>query len=110
MSKIVVFIDAPHPPVALVRELRSATGQSVEQIRAALRSNVPIVERELFGNDHDDAARVLRETLMAGTRAHADVQLFELEPDEDFASVVPERRRIDVSTLHNILKSWDEMG
>ena len=107
MSKIVVVGRQPHPGIRLLGELRMATELPLGQIRAALTDGTPLVERQLFGNDHGDSAFVLRAVGKCLVDEGVTVDVFELEPDEAFETAILDRCRIDLVIMDRILSQFE---
>jgi len=89
--------------------LRRTTALPLSEIVSRMKSQAPVIERELFGNDHDEIALILRELLQQLPGIGAKIRLFELPEGHSFTSVEEEaRQEISAQTLVNILSSHDE--
>jgi hypothetical protein len=55
MAKIVVVVQSD-PSTSLLNALRRVSSVPLGRLRTALSRGEPLLERQVFGNDHDEAA------------------------------------------------------
>lgn len=108
MSKIVVVIRSETLAPQVLMALHRATGLPLSAVRSAATTGAPLIEVELFSNDHDGVARTLRAIVDTASSTDVALDLFELGRDENFISVRRAERRIDSTTLENILSAWED--
>src|SRR5512134_1804960 len=109
MSRIAMVVEEGPDLSRLAAVLRRLTGFALSEIVNRIKTRAPVIECELFGNDHDDIARILRELLQQLPSVGAEIRLFELPERHSFTSIEEEaRQEISAQTLSNILASHDE--
>ncbi|WP_078118107.1 hypothetical protein [Thiosocius teredinicola] len=106
MSKIIVTASGAEWPASALMELKSLTGMAPAEARA-VAAGKPLLERELFGNDHNAVAAALRGVMALDAAAGLGLAYYELEPDEDFSAAPLAERKIDAGVLENILAEAD---
>lgn len=80
----------------------------MSEVVSRIRARLPLFEREIFGNEHDEVAEALRAIMDQLPRSGARVRFFEIPSDREFRSVDEEKRQeISSETLHNILAAHD---
>lgn len=103
MSKIV--IAARTDKTDAVAELRRhLPSKSVAEIRKALSTGGPLVDRTLFYNDHDEAAAQLKAVIADLQKHGIEPRVYELDEDEDVTSLIDSDKQQSVENLDNILE------
>ena len=111
MSKIVIIARNVHRRTEFLARLRRVTGLGLYDLAARVDAARPLVEVELFGNDHNATAGQLRGILAAQEHGEAEFQIFELRADETFdrdAGGFPRKHAITPTTLANILDRFQD--
>lgn len=107
MSKIAITVDRPADVAKLVPALRRVTGMGVGEIKARIDEGRPVAEYVLFGNDHDEVARKLRDLSADLPALGARARVYELGEDDAFEEADLATNEIDLEILRNILQSHD---
>ena len=107
MSNIVILLDDRNPSASALMDLQKATGKGLAEIRAAITSNLPLLEQEVFNAAFDAHASQIRRVLDA-IEAH-DIQhrLYELPEGRGYGETADDRWLISMSTLRSILDQAD---
>lgn len=110
MSKIVVFLKPDSGSrAAVVAATRKHFDVGIKEIVDRLGAERPLVEVELFGNDHDEVAGRLAGLLDELEESKVPVILFELPEGQEFANRETHRSAvISREVLDNILQAADE--
>lgn len=109
MSKIAIVVRSDGGQGAkLLSLIRQATGMPYSEITAAIRQGSPVIERSLFGRDHDDIAASLRTLVSALRRAECSFDIYEFPESQRFNPSGARPRRIDASVLENILAAHEQ--
>ena len=84
-------------------------GKSVAEIRQALSTGAPLVDRTLFYNDHDEAAAQLKAIIAALRKHGVEPRVYELDEDEDVESLIDSDKQESVEYLDNILERHEQI-
>jgi hypothetical protein len=103
MPKILLVANQGSTSPQLISALRVSTGRSLADLQAAMKAGRPFFAGELFMNDHVEIDKQLRGIIQAFHSFGATMEVYELQPNEDFDACPREVCRIDVATLLNIL-------
>ena len=106
MAVIVITARVPEPAARQVAAVRRATGLGLTDIRGRLVSGSPLIERELFLNEHDEVAAEIRRLLAATAQADIPTQIYELQPGEHIDTAPLDICRISEQTLEGILDRY----
>lgn len=106
MSKIVITASGADWSTPALLEFKRLTGVAPTTVKAVLPGQ-PLLERELFLNNHPDVARILRGVIALDRAQSLAFGYYELGPEEDFATAPLEHCRIDADVLTNILAEAD---
>jgi hypothetical protein len=108
MGKIV--IAAQTDKTDAVTDLRKhLPGKSIGEIRQALTTGAPLVDRVLFFNDHDEAAVQLN-AVVADLQKHGiEPRVYELDEDEHVSQLVDSDKQESVEYLRNILDRHEQI-
>jgi hypothetical protein len=88
-------ISARSDDASVVAELRRLVPATpIAAIRDALATGTPLVERDLYGNDHDDAAALLLAVVDVLQRFGASISVNELDNGERSAESVDYLRSV----------------
>ena len=105
MSKIVVTVERVENRSEFLTHVRAITGVGLADISNRIGTGLPLVEYVLFLNNHEDVAQRLRSLVALETIAQ--LKIFELMPDENFAGCPREQCEISTSVLLNILDAHE---
>ncbi len=72
-------------------------------MRRRIEAGLPLIERELFGLDHEAAAAALSGALKVLASAGVLFAIYEVEAGEALEAAPLDACRVDVATLRNIL-------
>jgi hypothetical protein len=109
MSNIAIVLIKEKLEVSILKEIHILTGGSLAKIRLNLLNNRPIVELELFDNQYDEKAKVLRKLIEICERYYLETEIYELPSGDDFeTSLIKEESKISLNILKNILDSSDD--
>jgi hypothetical protein len=109
MSRIVVVVTDTPDVSRTVSALRRFAALPVSEAASRIKARTPILEWDLFGNDHDEVAEKLRALMDEVPSSGAQIKLFELPERRAFRSVDEEKpQEISPATLRNILAAHDE--
>ena len=106
MSRIVVTASGADWPASALMELKALTGIAPAEAKV-VPAGAPLLQRELFGNDHNAAAAALRGVMALDAAAGLGLGYYQLEPDEEFGAAPLAECRIDADILANILAEAD---
>lgn len=83
--------------------------KSVGEIRQALSTGAPLVDRTLFYNDHEEAAAQLK-GVIAELRKHGiEPRVYELDDDEDVGAPIDADRQESVEYFDAILERFEQI-
>lgn len=102
MGKIVICAQG-EATVGLLAGLRKATNHPMGSLRNALTAGSVLLERRVFGNDHDEAALDILGVVDCLEHHGVHYQLYELAASQDFDDVPRDRCRIALGVLKNAL-------
>ena len=109
MSNIVVVLSKKTIDVSVLKELHKILGGSLARIRTAITKGLPVLETEIFDNQYDEKAALLRKIIDLIRRSRIDVEFYELPEGDTFKkSSVLKDSLIDGGILENILNSSDD--
>ena len=109
MSRIALVVDACEDRVKAIEAIRQATGSSLSGIVRAIAERQPVFEQDLFRNDHDEVARILRELSEILPELGCTIHLYEMPRDQTFQTGPQSgKREITGEILGNILRHADE--
>lgn len=103
MSKIVITARGA-PTAAVIAGLRKATTASLADLRDVLHGDRVLLERVVFGNDHDEAALEILGVIDCLEDHHIHYRVFELEPGESLSEELMAVSDVGLATLKNILE------
>jgi hypothetical protein len=110
MSKFVIAASATRDDAAIVASIRSAIPEkSIREIGHALSTGGPLLTRELFGNDHDEAAVQLTAVVDALRRHGIEPQIYEISDNTDEASRLDAGNLESVDYLRNVLDRHNQI-
>jgi hypothetical protein len=107
MPKIVVVVRDANRKSDLISCIRRLTGLGVSAITDALVGKKPLGQWILFGNNHDEIARILRGLQDIAVNGHGVFSYFELQDDELFDQQASQRLEISPAILSNLLNAYD---
>lgn len=88
---------------------RDLPGKPIAEIRIALSTGAPIVDRTLFHNDHDDAAAQLK-AVIATLREHdIEPRVYELADDADVELLIDSDKQESVEYLDAVLTRYEQV-
>ncbi len=109
MSRIVILVEATSLGAPILAELGDLLGSSVMQVSNAIAESRPILEMEIFDNDYEQKAELLRKLIDQIRANDIPVAIYELLGGEVYESGnVPDGSTINVDVLENILDSADK--
>ena len=109
MSNIAIVLVDEKFEASILKELRLLTGEPLALIRSNLLSGKPIVELELFGNQYDEKAKLLRKLIQLFEKNSLEADIYELPSGDSFeTSSARQESKIDFNILKNILDSSDD--
>ena len=109
MSNIVVVLKKSTVEMPVLKELHRILGGSLTGIRTAISKGLPIVEMDIFDNQYEEKAGLLRSLISLIKSSGLEVAIYELPEGDDFET--SERRNeslINEDVLENILDSSDD--
>ena len=108
MSRIVVLVRAESLSTPILKNLGELLSKSVMQISNAIAKKRPILEMEIFDQDYEEKASLLRRLIGRIREDEIAVEIYELLGDEPFESgSAPDGSMINVDVLERILDSAD---
>lgn len=109
MSNIVVILKEKAIDVSVLKQLHKLLGGSLATIRTAISKGLPVVEMEIFDNQYQEKASLLRGLISLIRSSGFGVEIYELPEGDSFAtSNVRDESLINEDVLENILDSSDE--
>jgi len=108
MSKIIVVPKDVTNRSEFISRVRSVTKQGMAEILKCIDDKSPLVEWELFLNNHDDVAMNLKALLAIADDGVGELLLYELMPDEAFADCPVDQCEITAEILRGILDKHDD--
>lgn len=105
MSKI-AFVCESNIDLQFLAKVKKITGQSLGELKSKFDSKMPFVEALLFENDHEEKAAMLKKIADEATKHNVDIQVYELEPDEDFETCPQNECKINIDIMNNIFDEW----
>jgi hypothetical protein len=109
MGKIV--IGAQTDKVDAVADLRKhLPNKSVGDIRHALTTGAPLVDRLLFFNDHEEAAAQLLAVIADLQKHGIEPRVYDLDEDEDVTTLIDADKQSSVQRLHNMLERHEQIA
>lgn len=109
MSNIVVVLKDKTVEVSVLKELHRILGSSLTAIRTAITNGLPIVEMEIFDNQYQEKANLLRKLISLIRSNGFEVEIYELPEGDSFeTSDLLNESLINEDVLENILDSSDE--
>lgn len=109
MSNIVVIIKKTTVDVSILKELHKIVGGSLVSIRKAINGSFPVLETEIFDNQYEEKASMLRKLISLIRNSDFEVELYEIPEGHVFESNrIPKESLISVDILENILDSSDQ--
>jgi hypothetical protein len=109
MSNIVVVVNERAVDVSVLKELHKILGGSLARIRTAISKGLPVVEMEIFDNQYEEKASLLRKLISLISRSDFGVEIYELPEGDSFeSSSVRNESLISMEILKNILDSSDD--
>ncbi len=106
MSKIVLVANSTDD-LSFLSKVRKITGISVGDLRAKLSSQQPFYEALLFGNDHQEQADILKKIADEANILGIYLNVYEIEPQENFATCIKKECEINIEIMNNILNEWE---
>jgi|SRR5690554_1603674 len=109
MSNIVVVLKDKTVEVSVLKELHRILGGSLTTIRTAISKGLPLVEMEIFDNQYQEKASLLRKLISLIRSNGFEVEIYELPEGDSFeTSDLLNESLINEDVLENILDSSDE--
>jgi hypothetical protein len=117
MSKIVVFVDGRLAPTSLMA-LKQITNFSLSEIQQKISAELPFAEYDLFHNNHERVARILRELIDTFDRMSIEARFFEVREEanimemanRDIFQVSPEIvLNVLAATDRELLRQMDDL-
>lgn len=94
-------------PNAFLVGVTRILGISLFDLRRSVVARDPFCDVPLFGNDHDERASALRAIAELGESLGVPLEVYELQPNEDFRSCPKDQCAISVEIMKNILDQRD---
>lgn len=108
MSKVLIFIDDENVAAANLVQLQNATRLGLGEIRSAISSGKPIVEREIFDSNYDEHAALIRNVLAAVEDGEIKHRIYELPESETMETYdLADRCLVSIEVMRNILSRAD---
>ena len=109
MSRIALVLEGCRNRVKAIEAIRRATGSGLSSIVRAISEGEPVCERDLYLNDHDEVARILRDLTETLPKLGCAIRLYEMPGDQTFQTGSQSgKREITAGILANILQHGDE--
>jgi hypothetical protein len=108
MCRIAIIAHRVRNRNRFISGVRRITGMSIADIASHLDEGLPLIERFLFMNDHDEVATQLHNFITFAEQEQADLRIFEFA-DADLARVFTDAYEISATTLRNILDSHEKL-
>jgi hypothetical protein len=108
VSKIVIAAQTEKTD-AVADLRRHLPGKSVADIRKALSTGAPLVDRKLFFNDHDEAAGQLKAVVAELQRHGIEPRVYEIDEDANVESLIDSDKQESVEYLDNILARHEQI-
>lgn len=109
MSNIVILINEKKLEASVLKKFHKLLGGSLAQIRAAITNNNPILELELFDNNYDEKATLLKSIINLIKHASLSVSIYEIPSEVSYEACSNlEESLIRIEVLENIIESSDE--
>jgi hypothetical protein len=109
MSNIVVVVNEKSVDVSVLKELHKILGGSLASIRTAISKGLPVVEMEIFDNQYEENASLLRKLICLIRNSGLRAVIYELPEGDSFeVSSVRNESLISIEILENILDSSDD--
>lgn len=109
MSNIVVVLKESVVEISVLKELHKILGGSLTEIRTAISKGLPIVEMEIFDNQYEEKASLLRNLISLIRSSRFGVEVYELPEGNSFeTSGLLNESLINEDILEQILDSSDE--
>ncbi len=110
MSKIAIVVnDLGGNAIGAIAGIRKITGLPLTEIKKLVGADRPMIDVQLFKNDHSSAARKLRDLISVLEINSVDYNLYELVLGEEYDhSRKSNYFALDAEKLENILISHDK--
>lgn len=110
MSKIIMIAENIKNEAELAIYLSKILNKPIAQVRQNLLNKIPFFEEELFLNNHDEIAKIIRNIVHFCNLKGEKIKIIEASSDESFQSLSTlKNHEIDQNILENIFKSWDQL-
>jgi hypothetical protein len=104
VSRIVIAAQTDKTSAAAVDLQKVLPNRSVDEIRQALSTGAPLVDRVLFYNDHHEAGEQLSAVISNLQKHGIEPRVYELDDDDEVAPLIDSDKQESVEYLHNILE------
>jgi hypothetical protein len=109
MSKIVLRSSLSNVNAITLSKLKKVTNMGFRELNKNIQNGTPFYEVILFMNNHEEIAQRLRDIVKIFDDAKIPLDVFELEPDEEFDKCPLHECKISTQVLENILSEWKYM-
>lgn len=100
---MIIAVHSASPPIALIARLRAITMLPIAEVRSRMISGIPLLDCELFMNDHESISPMIREILALADGNTKGVERVSVWEEADGL-----REPISVEVAANILDRHDE--